>query len=531
MSHTSRHAARRRLRLLGLLGLMSLGISLPRTAHAQDGGSSSSSGYGISLASSVVPRYYPQGTTNAYAYPFRAANLNPNDINFQDCEDDIQLTFSLLESGGGTTDAPDILQVWAGTTDCTQTTARSGAESPFCWQVAVAEQFNQTATIDIFARSLTRYIDSTLSSVPNDGNPVIGPNQPESACHTQTSSGQVALNIYFMFLPNTGDATPDASYTYSLNADLVGPLAPYNLTAGIGQQLLLLNWSSQVDPTIQGFQIFAEDQGPNGLGLGMEAGAATLNTPIYCHQSGATTCVDSGITGDDSGIDATLASDADCTTTFSDASAYTEILDATAYSGLSDADLATMGCVRSSPVKGVTTGQLGGGACTSTVLVDKFTSNVTLTESLDGGESAVDGEVVTPIVTTVDGAGSATGLVGISEIDASVYGVGNVGGNTTSSFNIQTLPNGQPLIDGHQYAVAVAAYDDDGNVGLLSNLVCQTPEPIVDFWDRYSADGGTAGGGFCALEAPGAPVAGSVFGVGVGVAVVAFARRRRRRNS
>jgi hypothetical protein len=219
-----------------------------------------------------------------------------------------------------------------------------------------------------------------------------------------------------------------------------------------------------------------------------------------------------------------------CTATFSDASAYTEVLDASSYSGMSDAALASMGCVRSAPVKTVSTGQLGGGACTSSVLVDKFTSNVTLTTSEDGGVDQTEGGVVTPIVTGIDGAG-ATGLVGISEIDASVYGVGNVGGNTTSSFNVETLPNGQRLVNGHQYALAVAAYDDDGNVGLLSNLICQTPEPIIDFWDRYTTDGGTAGGGFCALQAPGVPVAGSMFGMGVGVAMVAFARRRRRRNS
>jgi hypothetical protein len=494
-------------------------------AHAQDGGFTGSSGYGISLANSVVQRYYPNSSTNAY--PFRAANLNPNDINFQDCEDDIHLVFTLLETGGSTGDAPDILQVWAGTTDCTQTTARSGAESPFCWQVAGAQEFITTTSFDIYARTLTRYIDSTLDAVPNSGNPVSA-SQPESACHTQTSSGQVAMNIYFMFLPNTGDAAPDAYLAYPLNADLVGPLAPYNLTAGIGDQLLLLNWSSQIDSTIQGFNIYAQDQGANGLGVGAEGGATAVTTPIYCHQGGTTTCGDSGGAADDA-ADSTSPVDA-CTTTYSDASAYTEVLDATSYSSMSDADLASLGCVRSSPVKGVSTGQLNGGACTSSVLVDKFTSNVTITATEEGGVDGVDA-AVTPIVTSLDGAGGATGLVGISEIDASVYGVGNVGGNTTSSFNVETLPNGQRLVNGHQYALAVAAYDDDGNVGLLSNLVCQTPEPIIDFWDRYTTDGGTAGGGFCALQAPGVPVAGSMFGMGVGVAMVAFARRRRRRNS
>jgi hypothetical protein len=517
-------------RALGLIGgaaLVSLVAMSPRTAHAQLTGSgtgigSSGSSYGISLASTVVQRYYPNSDTKLY--PFRNANLNPNDINYQDCEDDIHLVFNLIESGGSTTSSPDILEIWAGTTDCTQTTARSGAESPFCWQVAGGQQFVLNAQVDIYARVLTRYVDSTLNAVPNGG-ATISPSQPESACHTQTSTGQVALNIYFMFLPNTGDAVPDASLAYPLNIDLVGPLAPYNLTAGIGEKLLLLNWNDQIDPTIAGFNVYAEDQGANGLGLGTEAGAAMLNTPIYCHQGGGTTtCADAGLSGEGgSSVDA-------CTTSYSDSSAYSEVPDAAGYANLSDAALEEMGCTRGSPVMGVSTGQIGGGSCTSSVLVDKFTANVSLTTTTDdAGNTVADGSVITPIVTTVEG-GAATGLVGISTV-ADAYAVGNLGGNTSTSFNVQTLSNGQSLIDGHQYAVAVAAYDDDGNVGLLSNLYCQTPEPIIDFWDRYAGDGGTAGGGYCALQAAGVPVAGSVFGVGVGVAIVAFARRRRRRNS
>ena len=267
MSIASKRAARRGVKSLGIVGLVGAALAMPRAAHAQDGGFTSSSGYGITLNSaSVVPRYYP-GTMNVY--PSRPANLNPNDINFQDCEDNIHLVFNLTESTGG---ASDILQVWAGTTDCTQTGARSGLDSPFCWQIAPAQEYFQTASFDIYARDLTKYVDSSLDMVPNDGN-FIGDSQPETACHTQTSTGQVAISIYFMFLSNTGDATPDASYSYALNVDLVGPLAPYGLTAGIGENLLLLNWNTQVDTTIQGFQIFAEDQGPNGLGFGTEAGA------------------------------------------------------------------------------------------------------------------------------------------------------------------------------------------------------------------------------------------------------------------
>jgi hypothetical protein len=525
-----------------LAGLFAVGVALsvPGAAHAQligsGTGTGTTSGYGVTI-NPTVPRFYPNGVTT---YNYRAANLNPNDVNYQDCEDNIILQFNVLESGIGATDAPDILQIWAGTTDCTQTTARSGGVSPFCWQVAAAQAPTQTATVNIFARSLTRYIDTALSTVPNDGNPVIGANQPESACHTQTSSGQVATSIYFMFLPNAGDATPDASTSYALNIDLVGPLNPTNLNVGIGDTLLIPGWTAQVDPTIVGFRVYAQDQGPGGLGLFAEAGSAVQTTPVYCRaSSGTQVCADAGNASIDGAItDATLSiADAQCTTVFPDGSAYTEVPDASGYADLSDASLASMGCKRGGENNSVTTAQLGGGSCTSSVLVNKFSSSVTETAtSLDGGSTIIDGAVISTGVTTttVDGAliGATVG-VGISQID-SKYQVADVGNTTTSEPILSALlPDGGtgPLINGHQYAIAVAAYDDDGNVGLVSNLFCQTPEPVIDFWDRYEADGGKAGGGFCALEGPGIPVAGSVFGMGVGAAALVFARRRRRRNS
>jgi hypothetical protein len=510
------------------LGVAGTILAASGSASAQPGTGTgtgtTTSGYSVALTTPTVPRFLPNGTP----YALRAANLNPNDINFQDCEDNIILQFNLTEGGLGATSSPDILEIWAGATDCTQQTARAGAESPFCWQVYPAQEPTQTASLNIYARSLTRYVDTTLTSVPNGGNPVVGPGQPEAACHTQTSSGQVALTIYFMFLANAGDATPDASTSYSLNVDLVGPLAPTSLTAGIGDGLLLINWTPQIDPTIQGFNIYAEDQGPNGLGLSAEAGAAALTSQIFCHSGGTNVCPDAGHT--DGSTDADTA-DAACTTEYPDGSAYTEVLDASSLSALSDASLADMGCTRSFPTRQITTGAPGAGTCTSSALVDVFSSSVTETVSSDASTSTTDGSVAT---TTFEG-GVTGSVVGISQVDYAKYGVGMVGGNTTSSYTIETVtyPDGGsgPLINGHQYAIAVAATDEDGNIGLLSPLACQTPEPIIDFWDQYSKDGGLAGGGFCALEAPGVHVAGSVFGTFVGTALLVVGRRRRRRNS
>jgi MYXO-CTERM domain-containing protein len=95
-----------------------------------------------------------------------------------------------------------------------------------------------------------------------------------------------------------------------------------------------------------------------------------------------------------------------------------------------------------------------------------------------------------------------------------------VNGTTNSSGTISGLA------DGTSYAVAVAAFDEFGNLGQISNVVCATPAPINDFWKVYNQDGGNAG--FCALEVVGghgSPAAAGLAGI---VAFVMIRRRKKR---
>jgi hypothetical protein len=59
------------------------------------------------------------------------------------------------------------------------------------------------------------------------------------------------------------------------------------------------------------------------------------------------------------------------------------------------------------------------------------------------------------------------------------------------------------LVNGSEYAVAVAAVDQLGNPGELSNVACGVPEPVTGFYEEYKGDGGEGGGGFCGLSALG----------------------------
>jgi len=76
------------------------------------------------------------------------------------------------------------------------------------------------------------------------------------------------------------------------------------------------------------------------------------------------------------------------------------------------------------------------------------------------------------------------------------------------------------------YAVGIAAYDDLGNVGPLSEVVCKAPMIVDDFYELYRREGGEGGGGFCSIGADPAPRVVLLFGA---CALTLYLRRRRRR--
>lgn len=107
------------------------------------------------------------------------------------------------------------------------------------------------------------------------------------------------------------------------------------------------------------------------------------------------------------------------------------------------------------------------------------------------------------------------------------YQCGSLTGNTGSALIADSL-GGKPLENFKEYAVAIAAIDQFGNVGPLSSVFCETPEPTTDFWENYKNAGGGAGGGICSVDGAGLPV-GSITVMSVfGLAALGTMRRRRR---
>lgn len=109
---------------------------------------------------------------------------------------------------------------------------------------------------------------------------------------------------------------------------------------------------------------------------------------------------------------------------------------------------------------------------------------------------------------------------GAGTIDTTTATVTQINGNTNASGTIKGLQNGS------SYDVAVAAFDQFGNAGQLSNVVCSSPAPIDDFWKIYNQDGG---GAFCALEVVGKRGGGAAAAL-LSIVAMVFIRRRRSRS-
>ncbi len=113
---------------------------------------------------------------------------------------------------------------------------------------------------------------------------------------------------------------------------------------------------------------------------------------------------------------------------------------------------------------------------------------------------------------------NACGTTG-GTIDTSTALTTQINGTTNASGKLTGLTNG---VD---YDVAVAAFDQFGNAGQISNVVCSTPKPINDFWKIYNQDGGS---GFCAVEVIGSR-GSPVFIAGTGIIAIVLLRRRRKK--
>ncbi len=435
-------------------------------------------------------------------------------ISYADCLSDMVLQFRMIACGfiGGVT-----LEAWASTSsDCTQPTERGiqgGIAS--CWPLNVS-------VAGLVAGDTPENYNIRVQDIVGPQNlspsPTTYTRQGSSACNTQGSFLPVPININFLPLDTNGNLAGQA-VQFPMVADMVGPPAPAEVKIGDGDTLFVVNWVANVDSDTTGYDIVI-DPAPGQT----SAVAGTGETKFICPEAGTSSNSTAEAGADSSASDAESTGDAE---SVNDAASIGD-----AKSGAVDATTQTSGTLNDAGCHTITsaggTETANGGSCHDTLLSGGTT--------VDSGE-VVDGEITSPTSTEeFDEAGNV--------IDSGIVAATGTGGNWTPPAGHVVNPNSSTgatlsgesndtytitgLKDMTTYTIVVAAVDGYGNIGPPSVQQCDFPAPVNDFWTVYRQDGGQAGG-YCALEAVGAPAGSTVAFAGGASLVLATVRRRRRK--
>jgi hypothetical protein len=476
----------------------------PRLAKAQ------------SIASPLgVQYYYPDRYENGVEVgATRPAGLNPNGINYADCVSDLTLVFNLTLSGFTGTQS---LEIWATAgTDCTAPATRgvTTGVAPSCWQLTGGEvsPVAGTQAFKVRAQDLVG-----PQGAPPD--PPVVVSEGPAACFAQPTFVEVPITLWFLPLDSSGSVSSGGMpYMQQFTTDLVGPPPPLDVAETVGDTIFNVTWTANSDGDTAGYDIFMDPpQGTQASDSSASGIPSAQEQVLYCPPSDA---------GDVGSADASSASEASSfegsdasEASTDDANDVADAADFSDASGASDATVTSnssgvdAGCYYVYAGGSATSGSLSNaGACTSKALSSGL--------ELDGGA----------VVTSDSGVPSGGG--GLSLIScAYVLGVGGScysGGGETITGESSTGYTITGLTDQTTYDVVVAAVDGSGNVGPPSSCVHDFPAPISDFYTMYAGAGGSAGGGFCALDAVGLPAGSAGLIGGVVAGLLAAVRRRRR---
>lgn len=236
-----------RLRLPRLLSAATLGCALFAAAAVAEA---------AITVSTVVTRNIPS-RTSAY---------NPLWINYSDCQQDAQINFTLTmsEEWKSTT-----LEVWASTgVDCTDVAQRTGA-SPGCWNVFKEAPTTGTSyPVKLLAQDLIGQHKNTEANH--------GPGTGTIAdCDAAATSAPQQLSLFFILVDGSGQTVSSSAPYTSMSYDLLGPDAPTDVSVGVGDTRLVLDWENPNSPDLAGFEFYC-DPAPGGASApGGSAGAAS----------------------------------------------------------------------------------------------------------------------------------------------------------------------------------------------------------------------------------------------------------------
>ena len=417
------------------------GVALASTAHA------------VVDAGTTIPG--AQSGTVTVTTPMRSSTLRQTAtkqhwISHKDCLDDIQLTFTTTVTAP-TPGKKLIAYVSKSVDDCLQNSTRNDPARCRHLQVVQGTESSATPLVTVKAKALTE-----LMSVPACGD------------DAGTSTAPVSLKLYFFLSPPAEDliqGTANFAIFADSGIDLWGPAPPTDLVVTPGDEELQISFASGLDTS--------GDQA--GLFFFIDDGSGVAGVPTTATTSGGSTSASAASSGAASSTSAASS--------------------ATATSG-------------------------AGGASTSTGAGGAGGASTSATSATSAGSTSAATSTATGAGAGGAGAGPnlSTGVTGSGNVDACnptatvakctagsfVLIPGEVPNNTGTGQTLTTGTKGTitGLTNGVAVVVALAAFDDVGNVGKLSELQCGTPAPVNSFLRVYECKGGLkdSGCGFCSMS-------------------------------
>jgi MYXO-CTERM domain-containing protein len=273
-----------------------------------------------------------------------------------------------------------------------------------------------------------------------------------------------ALQIAFLLKSGANDDVDGSNAAIFTEAkiDMLGPPAPTDLASAPGEGAISLNFTPATTTDIEGYYVYCDPPADKDSGAG-GAGGAGGASDASC-PSGTSSVTSSASTS-------TSASSSAVSTTAASSSSASSSSTASSSTGSTTS---------------VGSGEGGATASSSTA------------------STAASGAAECPETALVQG-----------QVPNCAYICGEGTGSTATARN---------LANGTNYSVAVAAFDSVGNVGKLSNVVCDSPIPVDDFFDLYRDAGGKGGNCACSTSAR-----GDVLGAGLFAFAGLAALRRRKR--
>jgi hypothetical protein len=422
-----------------------------------------------------------------------------NVLNFEDCSADLWYQFQV---GISYPSSSYTLQAWVGTQDCSVLTNRQTSATSVCWPVIVpTEALTNPYLLGVRMQDIASGVFTTT-------HPVAYTPSGASVCQGQVETGASTVTLY-IFFADPGSNPVGTVQNYPITFDMRAGNAQGPISVGIGDTALFVSIPQTSDPDTQGWNIYCDPPANEEAGAIQTSVAvdAPSNNGMCPAQVPDSSVADSSLT--DGALDG--AGDA---IAIEDAGA----IDSSGVVVKDDAG--------GSPC-GVTLNEASipspGGCAASTVLIPGGTTAIAGVD--EAGEAIYEEGGTTTTVVDYEGGVAPTGLMNLAFQYGQPTGMAHLcgqTGGTSTSYNIVGL------LDGNYYNVAIAATDAAGNVGPLSNVVCQTPQPISDFWTLYTEAGGGAGGGFCSADGVGVPAGTSGLGVLMVASIVTMVRRRRR---